>query len=1291
MLYDSDSDAYEYYVDDIIINHRRVNHQLKLEPTHDYCSDNDTLDSIISNDSDSDDDGIGKCDIVKSNYQNDKLVLTLKASNDIKDTNKSNDNLDKLLFNNHIPPFMNVFNTQKELESESEYNNIILDSGANITAITNTSLLTEVKELEQKYVISHFGGKSTVTHGGDHPILGKVIVRPDLKTNIVPLCALEDAGYDEFTSKDKMRKVFTNPKTKHTIVFEKGANKMYKCHIGAFQESLKQLLHYQIVDYYKGYNVYMNITMNYTMEQQRRAKFAIDLHNALDHPSDKALSALLISPSSINVDITPQDLINARAIYGPCSHCLEGKPVPHKGSHSSNDPNEESQAPGEIVHVDVIFVIKRPYMFAVDDNTNYMLICEMASKSTNEVIKALDDIIAKFRSHLKVVKIISSDSEYVLTSKEVEQHLGNQYIKQVQSIPGEHSVIVERQARILREKMESKLSELPFHLPKDLYLYLILDIIRKCNVVPNAKTVPRSPMEMVEGKKFNPLTDIQANFGQAVVVTNAKPTQNSNATNQIGICLGEAYRVRGAIMVLCPGDDRNIPKPRRAVAGTIMTQDKIDWMNDLAKQKPIPIGEPIIQFKEIMEYSENGNPNININDRIINDNNQITGTIDTSNVIDDNIVTDVSTDNDIPSYIDTSTITSNHNHEKLPEITEPPIVPQSSTTDTNTVKKSKNKAEVTSEPRRSARQADPSYKNKAVITKSGVNLTELHAYVTAIENVEEPYYSVFASDAQTWNEALKSAHAAEAKAAAKKELKGLMDMKSWRYLNNINERSASSHTTITRPMMLIKVKRDAKGQYLSTKGRFVAGGHTCDPNIYNPLETHSPTVPLEVAMIQLGIASYSKAEVEAIDIPVAYLNAFLKDDKRQVMRIPKHLATIMCDIDPKVKDYLQSDGSLLVEVLRALYGFPESARLWNDVLTNALINGGYKQCNVEPCLFRKYVDTNHFSIVSVYVDDCLHIYKGNNMREGLHTAIRKAGLPNPTCQALSINHDISYLGVNISKEGSTLYISQPGYTQDIIDSYPPDRIYKTPCTEDLFNRPITELNSPLVNVTLFLSLLMKLMFLATRTRPDILTSVCGLATKCRAPNEADQQRTNRIVGYLAGTKDARIKIKVDDLDLHAYFDASFAVYPDMKGVDGLLITFGHFGFPIIFKSSKQKPVFRNSTESELGCLYKGVDLLLYIRRLCLFLQVIDTDYTIPVYQDNTSTIKMAYMGRGSSHSNNKFIEIKYFWIKDHLDNKRILLRYLSTEEMPADLFASPRIGGAFYRRRNIIMCNDIGK
>ena len=58
----------------------------------------------------------------------------------------------------------------------------------------------------------------------------------------------------------------------------------------------------------------------------------------------------------------------------------------------------------------------------------------------------------------------------------------------------------------------------------------------------------------------------------------------------------------------------------------------------------------------------------------------------------------------------------------------------------------------------------------------------------------------------------------------------------------------------------------------------------------------------------------------------------------------------------------------------------------------------------------------------------------------------------------------------------------------------------------------TYMSSPYINITQYISLLMKLMFLATRTRPDILTAVCGFATKCKAPTDADQKRVDRVVG-----------------------------------------------------------------------------------------------------------------------------------------------------------------------------------
>ena len=156
-------------------------------------------------------------------------------------------------------------------------------------------------------------------------------------------------------------------------------------------------------------------------------------------------------------------------------------------------------------------------------------------------------------------------------------------------------------------------------------------------------------------------------------------------------------------------------------------------------------------------------------------------------------------------------------------------------------------------------------------------------------------------------------------------------------------------------------------------------------------------------------------------------------------------------------------------------------------------------------LFNKYIETIHVS--TIYVDDdcLLHIYnKGvvtTSKVKGLFTVLlKKPGLPNPTCQQLiSINNDISYLGINISEEGGILCTShQPGYVQHIIDSsYPNDhRIHNT-------------------------------------------------------------SRIKDGVGYLTDIKDLRIKIlKLDSIDLlHSiYFDVSFPL-KDMQGLidDGILI------------------------------------------------------------------------------------------------------------------------------------------
>jgi hypothetical protein len=300
---------------------------------------------------------------------------------------------------------------------------------------------------------------------------------------------------------------------------------------------------------------------------------------------------------------------------------------------------------------------------------------------------------------------------------------------------------------------------------------------------------------------------------------------------------------------------------------------------------------------------------------------------------------------------------------------------------------------------------------------------------------------------------------------------------------------------------------------------------------------------LEVAMMQLGVASYEKANVETFDIPCAYLNAELSREKQQLMRFPKHLATILAEIDPEAKRHLQPDGTILVQVQRALYGFPESARLWNEYMTAALKNAGYVQSKAEACLFRKEVVKNgvvtEWSTITLYVDDCLHIHNSERLKRELYAKLRDAKLPTPTVQVLNLANTISYLGMVIEMKGpGWLFVSQPGYTQEILDEFKPRRTHVTPCDPNIFKRPEGELSGELVDITAYLSKLMKLMFLGTRTRPDLLPTLSALSTKARGPNQYDMARLDRVIGYLADTPRFGINIRVKEMKLYGYCDAS---------------------------------------------------------------------------------------------------------------------------------------------------------
>ena len=123
-------------------------------------------------------------------------------------------------------------------------------------------------------------------------------------------------------------------------------------------------------------------------------------------------------------------------------------------------------------------------------------------------------------------------------------------------------------------------------------------------------------------------------------------------------------------------------------------------------------------------------------------------------------------------------------------------------------------------------------------------------------------------------------------------------------------------------------------------------------------------------------------------------------------------------------------------------------------------------------------------------------------------------------------------------------------------------------------------------------------------------------------------------------------------------------------------------------SSKQKINTRSSTEAELVAINDAMALVLWCR-LFIMGQGFNMHDNI-VYQDNQSTMLLGNNGRHSSGKKTRHIEIRYYFMADHVKRKNIRLEYCPTEAMISDFFTKPLQGSQFRKFRDFILNVDHG-
>jgi hypothetical protein len=151
--------------------------------------------------------------------------------------------------------------------------------------------------------------------------------------------------------------------------------------------------------------------------------------------------------------------------------------------------------------------------------------------------------------------------------------------------------------------------------------------------------------------------------------------------------------------------------------------------------------------------------------------------------------------------------------------------------------------------------------------------------------------------------------------------------------------------------------------------------------------------------------------------------------------------------------------------------------------------------------------------------------------------------------------------------------------------------------------------------------------------------------------------------------------------MQTWVDASYAVHADMRGHTGGVISMGHG--VVHGKSSKQKLNTKSSTEAEVVGASDYIPWTLWAKR---FLQ--EQGYNLKrniFYQDNESAMKIEKNRRKSCGEKSRHIHIRYFFIKDILQQEDIALLHCPMERMIADFFTKPLQGALFRKMRDVIM------
>ena len=347
----------------------------------------------------------------------------------------------------------------------------------------------------------------------------------------------------------------------------------------------------------------------------------------------------------------------------------------------------------------------------------------------------------------------------------------------------------------------------------------------------------------------------------------------------------------------------------------------------------------------------------------------------------------------------------------------------------------------------------------------------------------------------------------------------------------------------------------------------------------------------------------------------------------------------------------------------SLYGLKQSARCWNQVIDSHLKSKNYEASTADPCVYYKTEVVKGKKIIlllAVYTDDTIIC---SNDLEALK-AEKKSLSTRFEMDDRGEIHFILWMTVTRNRKEKTLTIDQKSYLETVLKRFGmfDCRPVATPVESAKKFQKLSEDEQP-IDVSKYQAAIGSLNYAAIATRPDISAAVGMLSQFMQSPSEDHWIGVKRVLRYLKGTMNYGLKfVYSESFALSGYSDSDWAgCVVSCKSTSGQIFRLG--GCTISWRSKKQPIVALSSTEAEYVALCEASQETAWLRRLLFDVGLVQSEPTI-IYEDNQGA--MALARNPKDHPRTKHIDVRYHYIRECIERKRVSVVYLPTADMVAD-------------------------